>query len=66
MQYAVVSTEKEITVNVVHKKFAFLGYACSVRKASVYHGLRTHEIKMSIDNREGEQSHSNYFNKRNT
>lgn len=54
MQYAVMSTEKEITVNVVHKKFAFLGYACSVRKASVYHGLWTHIIETSIYNRGGE------------
>lgn len=39
MQYAVVNIEKETIVNVVHKNFAFLEYACSVRKASVYKGL---------------------------
>lgn len=53
MQYAVVSTEKEIAVNVVHKKFAFLEYVCSVRKASVYHGLWTHIIETSIYSRGG-------------
>lgn len=65
MRYVAVNTEKEMLVNVVLKNFVFLGIAYRVRKSSVYHGLRTHEIKMSIDNREGEQSHSNYFNKRN-
>lgn len=65
MRYAAVSTEKEITANVVHKNFAFLEYACSVYKTSVYHGLRTHIIETSIYNRGGEQSHSNYLYKSN-
>lgn len=54
MRYVVVNIEKEILVNVVLKNFVFLGIVYRVRKASVYHGLRTHEIKMSIDNRKGE------------
>lgn len=54
MRDAAVSTEKEMLINVVLKNFVFLGIVYRVRKASVYHGLRTHEIKTSIDNREGE------------
>lgn len=54
MQYVAVNTEKEMLVNVVFKNFLFLGIVYRVRKASIYHGFRTHEIKVSIDNREGE------------
>lgn len=61
MRYAVVNTEKEMRINAVLKNFVFLGIVYRVRKSSVYHGLRTHEIKMSIDNREGEQLLCGYF-----
>lgn len=46
----------------MHKKFAFLEYACSVRKTSVYHGLRTHIIETSIYNRGGNKYNPNKLN----
>lgn len=56
------STEKEITVNVVHKKFHFLGYACNVRKASIYQGFRAYGIKTSMFSRGGNKYNPNKLN----